>query len=119
MNEPMNLIAGDQPTTCAIDGRRTEWLGKDTDRDGQAYDIERCSHCSRIYHVYQPDDDDGDAVLAQVLAYAKTRWVWDDVSLLTELYDDQYDPASDTPKAFVDAQAEHYDLTDPHTPWMG
>ena len=52
-----------------------------------------------------------DARLAHVLAYAKSRWCWDDVAMLEELY--QRADIDDTPEELVDAWARHYDLTDP------
>lgn len=54
----MNLIASDQPTTCPMDGRRTVWLGDASDDDGTVYHIEECETCFRIYHVYEPEEDD-------------------------------------------------------------
>lgn len=56
-----------------------------------------------------------DPVLAQILAYARKRWCWDDESAIIEHYQRCYDPACDTPEAFVDALADDYDFIDPRT----
>lgn len=53
-----------------------------------------------------------DAQLSRILAYAKERWSWDDPAMLEELYERSYRP-DDTPEAFVDGWAQHFDLTDP------
>jgi hypothetical protein len=52
--------------------------------------------------------------LADALAYAKERWCWDDVTFITEMYDnlDRADFTA-TPKEWIDSMAEHYDLLDP------
>lgn len=49
--------------------------------------------------------------LQRILAYARTRWCWDDPAMLEELY--ARHGIDTTPEAFVDAWADHYDLTDP------
>lgn len=55
----LNLIAGDQPTTCPYDGARLNWIGNGTDAFGVGYRVEECRKCANFYHVYEPENDDG------------------------------------------------------------
>lgn len=59
------------------------------------------------------DTYDKNATLAQVTTYANERWCWDDTSMITELFENHYNPETDTPKQFIDDLARDYDLTDP------
>jgi hypothetical protein len=51
-------------------------------------------------------------LLARVLAYAKSRWCWDDAAMLGELFERDW-VRGETVEGFVDAWARDYDLTDP------
>lgn len=54
--EPVNMTAGDQPTTCTKDGVRTVWHGPGVE-GGEPYQIEICPLCKTLYHVYEPDEE--------------------------------------------------------------
>lgn len=51
------------------------------------------------------------AQLAAILAYAKSRWCWDDAPMLEELYERH--PVETTVEAWVDELARDYGLIDP------
>jgi hypothetical protein len=52
-----------------------------------------------------------DPLFQRILAYAKSRWCWDDESMLAELY--EREAGDNTVEATVDGWARHYDLIDP------
>ncbi|WP_342051256.1 MULTISPECIES: hypothetical protein [unclassified Cupriavidus] len=57
----LNVIAGDQPTTCPDCGARTIWHGMKLDERDENYSDEHCARteqCGLTLRVYQPDEED-------------------------------------------------------------
>lgn len=56
MQQPIDLLAGDQPTQCPYDGIRLEIYAEtlpDGIEAGEGYTVEYCPCCSKFFNVWE------------------------------------------------------------------